>query len=420
MSHLEPTPVFSTMPPGESDGNREHSSPLVAHSASDEGASLATELELLRSQERHRTTRIHHLEQALDQALSCLEEMRLKVQEQGMLESQLAATEKFACVQQQAIARLRLRIKQQQQVIDAHLIEVRDRSRSLIQHTLHPDTRPHPSLNAPDAGAFHLDSQVQALQAALTANQHRMTELEQEAQQAQELASRLQRLLETALQQVQNLSVALSHNDSRIAELEAQLTDTAHPDAEAIALGRAGSSKLRWHAQHNPAIATLGHDLSKAQIKVEELEIELARQLRLQSMWQHRCHEVQIEGDRHRHRSNELEQQTLDLQEQVFQQAQQSTEYEAAIQHWKDQYLTSQRQIAHLRELLEETQLYILANEQSNPALSALFSELLAVMEFATLIEEEDLQSQGDSPAARFTLHDIPEFLLRRRNYRPY
>jgi chromosome segregation ATPase len=409
------------MPPGETDGSREHSSPLVPHSASDEGASLATEVELLRSQDRHRTTRIHHLEQALDQALSCLEEMRLKVQEQGMLESQLAATEKFACVQQQAIARLRLRIKQQQQVIDAHLIEVRDRSRSLMQHTLHPDTRPHPSLNSPGPGAFHLDSQVQALQAALTANQHRMTELEQEAQQAQELASRLQGLLETAQQQVQNLSIALSLNDSRIAELEAQLADTPHPNAEAIALGHTpGSTKPRWRAQHNPAIATLGHDLAKAQIKVEELEIELARQLRLQSMWQHRCHEVQTEGDRHRHRSNELEQQTLDLQEQVFQQAQQSTEYEAAIQHWKDQYLTSQRQIAHLRELLEETQLYILANEQSNPALSALFSELLAVVEFATLIEGEDLQSQGDSPAARFTLHDIPEFLLRRRNYRPY
>ncbi|NJO51119.1 MAG: hypothetical protein HC840_18615 [Leptolyngbyaceae cyanobacterium RM2_2_4] len=56
------------------------------------------------SLEQQRVTRIYHLEQALDQALACLSDLRMQLQNQEILEAQLATTEEFAYVQQQAIA----------------------------------------------------------------------------------------------------------------------------------------------------------------------------------------------------------------------------------------------------------------------------------------------------------------------------
>ena len=60
--------------------------------------------------------RISHLEQALDQAMVCLEDLRHQLQDQEMLEAQLAMTEEFANVQQQAIVRLKRQLAGQESV----------------------------------------------------------------------------------------------------------------------------------------------------------------------------------------------------------------------------------------------------------------------------------------------------------------
>ncbi|HEY9883488.1 MAG TPA: hypothetical protein V6C98_07740, partial [Thermosynechococcaceae cyanobacterium] len=58
--------------------------------------------------------RIRHLEQALDQSLASLSEMRLQMVDQRRLEAQLAATEDISNIQQRAIARLKLQLAHQQ------------------------------------------------------------------------------------------------------------------------------------------------------------------------------------------------------------------------------------------------------------------------------------------------------------------
>lgn len=73
------------------------------------------EQELAQAQQltHHHVKRVTHLEQALDQAMTCLEELRQQLQEQEMLEAQLAVTEEFANVQQQAIVRLKYQLSQE-------------------------------------------------------------------------------------------------------------------------------------------------------------------------------------------------------------------------------------------------------------------------------------------------------------------
>lgn len=400
-----------------------HSPPTDVQEAS--GQALQAQLTEARALEEERLARIHHLEQALDQSLASLAELQSKLKEQGLLEAQLAATEKFACVQQQAIARLKLRIKHQQQAIESLSANL------AIQDTLDDAATPkmeqlelsftapalaHESAAVPaEATIPTLEAQIQSLQAALADNQHRITELEFEAQRAQELANRLQGHLETAQQQVQDLSVALGTYEARIAQLDAQL------DADAATSGRKArtSARAKSLGQQNRAIATLGQDLARAQIKVEELELEMARQLRVQSLWQHNCREMEAECDRYRTRVSDLEQQSAEMQEQIFQQARQASEFEAAIQHWKDRYHANRQQILRLRELLEEAQLQALSDDRIYPALGAVFSELLAVIELTDIPELDGSQSSAEPGASRFNSLDVPDFLLRRRSYRP-
>lgn len=74
---------------------------------------LQDELAQVQALNRQQTKRIHHLEQALDQALGYLEDLRRRVQDQKRLEEQLAITEEYANVQQQAISRLKQQLTEQ-------------------------------------------------------------------------------------------------------------------------------------------------------------------------------------------------------------------------------------------------------------------------------------------------------------------
>lgn len=427
---VRPDPTLKTLPQnrlGESKvsdrlADRPHSPDLGVSAA--EYQALLREVQQARGQERDRTARIQHLEQALDQALTSLDEMRLKLQEQTLLEAQLAATEKFACVQQQAIARLRLRIHQQQTMIESHLAGAREGRHSL--------GRPEPGL-APVVGqepvVHPAEERLNLATLRLEEGRQRIAELEQEAEQERELAQRLQTRLVVAQQRVQELALVVDATEAHQAQsqvqsqaaadsLESQMEPQPDSPAATATEKRRGRSRNRPLARQNRAIATLGQDLARAQIKVEELEIELARQLRQQALWQQKSREAQGQTEHYRSRIQQLEQQATEMQEQIVYQARQVSEYEATIQHWKDQYTTSQDQIARLQELLEEVQLQFLTGDRGDPALSALFSELLAVVEFAALPGEGEHRWLPHRAISRLNAMDLPDFLLRRRNYR--
>lgn len=392
------------------DSKRPGATELIVSAA--EYQALLSDLQQMRFEERDRRSRIQHLEQALDQALSSLAEMRQELQEKSFLESQLAATEKFASVQQQAIARLRVRVQQQQHIIEAHLARCRE--------TPQPPTAAIASLasSAADAAFTPIRQPVdgEAIAPAdseLDGGQQRITELEQQVEQLQAFSERLQERLVEAQQHTQELALAL--DEQRAENLPAVATET--PTTTASTRSRRSPQLPQWLEQRR-AIATLGQDLARAQIKVEELELELARQVRQQALWQQRYHEAQGESHSHRARLQTLDQQTAEMQEQVFQQAQQISEYEAAVQHWKDQYAASQSQISRLRELLEEMQLRFLADEPGDPTFSALLSELLAVVEFSSFPMDSDTHANTLRSLGRINALDMPEFLLRRRTYR--
>jgi chromosome segregation ATPase len=392
---------------------------------------LLSELTRLRSQDRERTARIHHLEKALDQALSCMDELRLQMQDQGLLETQLAATEKFASVQQQAIARLKARLKQQQQTIDAQLAEAYERDRLYQEKLAAAEARFQEQQEELDRLRIQLSSLTQANgrdgrnghRESADATRQRMQELEESADYAQELSYRLQGQLEAAQQQVQHFAVALSAAENRIAEMESTLAQSQAAQGASLESGLRSalpSSAIRTRpaARRTNAIATLGQDLARAQIKADELEIELGRQMRLQTMWLQNNRELEAECDRYRARIADLEAQNSDLQEQIFQHARQVSEYEATIHHWKDQYIASQRQIASFKELLDSVQVHLLASEQVDPELTAIFSELMTMMEVVVTLDNSSLSSLSTPPTARFNSLDLPDFLLRCRSHR--
>lgn len=381
-------------------------------SGTDVGVSLAeyrallAEVEQLRSQEKKHTERIQDLEQALDQERTSSDEMRLKLEGQRLLEAQLVATEKFACVQQQAIARLRLRIQQQQRIIDRHLNEVREASRSSEWLAASPEE------DSEDTPPPSPKDDAQALTAAMLETcRQQIADLEAASARERDLSQRLQNRLVEAQQKVQELALTL----------DGQGAD-APPDTDLSAGSTGGKrsarSPKRPSRQPHRAVANLGRDLARTQIKVEELEIELSRQLRQQALWQQRSQENQSQVEHYRDRLHQLEHQTAEMQEQIVYQARQVSEYEATIQHWKDQYATSQSQLTRLQELIEEVQLQFLTGERDDPSLSALFSELLAVVEFATLPGETDPNILSNRSGVPFNKLDLPDFLLRRRSYR--
>jgi hypothetical protein len=109
-------------------------------------------------------------------------------------------------------------------------------------------------------------------------------------------------------------------------------------------------------------------------------------------------------------RLTELEQKTVEMQEQILRQAQQEREYETAIQHWKDRYLNSRDLMMQVKDLLES----------ALPHPSAELAELLAKFPTGTteIPEPGSPVLPASSPANRTTKVDLPDFLMRRRNYK--
>jgi len=386
---------------------------------------LVEELAQTRSLEQERTVRIHQLEQALDQALAYMEELRLQVQDQGLIEAQLAATEKFASVQQQAIARLKLRLKQQQQLMDTQMAEARTRSWAIQERlkateaVVQTQREEITTLRSRLAGTSfdHLRLDGQGRQRRLDGTQQQRADLEAEAERAKALTQRLQLLLEAAQQRIQELAFTLSDYQARPALPELPLPDSQQLTLDSV-IPSEPLSRRKSIARRPQAIATLGQDLARAQIKAEELEIELARQLHTQARWQHSYRDLEAECDRRRTRIANLEHQSTEMQDQIFQHARQTSEYEAAVQHWKDQYVIGQRQLAQLKELLDSAQVQILASEQVDPELTSVFSELMTMIELVATTELNSFQPMAPASSTRFNALDLPDFLRRRSQRR--
>jgi chromosome segregation ATPase len=100
-------------------------------------------------------------------------------------------------------------------------------------------------------------------------------------------------------------------------------------------------------------VQQLQQQLNVANLCKEELEAQRIKQNSVQARLQQSLQLAEAEHSTTQSRLQELEQQIHDLQEQVLQQACQTAEYEAAIQHWKDKALEHQRHAMQLSSTLD-------------------------------------------------------------------
>ncbi|MBD2461837.1 hypothetical protein H6G89_12340 [Oscillatoria sp. FACHB-1407] len=342
------------------------------------------------------TTRIRDLEHALDQALACLADFKGQIQNQAFLEAQLIKTEEFASVQHQAIACLKQQLQRSEQslkVRDQVLLAILGLAQySLLQELVSGDSlgeSPPKVLPTPEA----------PIQLSLPLDNTAADPTEAQEQ------------LAIAQQQIHRLT-------QHIVALETELKQAAHFLEERQVLELTLRQTKTLAAERDTAIAALRKELAIAQIKVEELETELAKQHKLQAKWQQTSQELELERDRQGTRIADLERDVHEMQEQILQQARQASEYETAVQHWKDRYLAHQRQMAHMSDLLEQALPNSLTDNDTNIPVTPALIELLALLQWVGSDQTSEPEPLSALPSPRFSKIDLPEFLMRRRNFR--
>ncbi len=399
-----------------------------------EQAALQAELRQTQLLSHEQIERIRHLEQALDQSLTSLSELRLQMVDQQRLEAQLAATEDISNIQQRAIARLKLQLAQQQQALNTQLTETQARDRSLqtLLNTMEALTQAQQQALEPlqmqvahdriDVQAYRqqLEEQLEQLPTDRDTQQTQTIAVESQARDAQTLATQLTERLERARVQVSELSQILSHRQIALEQLETELQQS-HTTLQEQQTWLDGLQQAHFshvsvtscvppvHGTPDVAALAIAPDLVTAHARIAALETQAAKQTTTQAMLRHACQELEEERDRQYVRLTELENQATDMQEQILRQAQQASEYETAIQHWKDRCFSSQSGILKLKGLLDQ------ALPDAPSALSELLTTLLAAA------DEPEPGSPNLIPVSPFpqeTKVDLPDFLLRRRNYK--
>lgn len=346
------------------------------------------EVEQLQISEQHYLNRIAQLEKALDQALVCLLDLRHKAQDRDILEAHLKMTEQFSHAQHQAIAQLKSQIQQQQQTLTEQTAALATQEQACL-----------------------------AMQAALSANQHQIAELQSQIEFHQTHLAQLQDALHQAHEQLEAPSHSTQQQLVQVAEGQLDAAHAALDEQQNLTLALRRTQTIA--AERNMTIATLQKDLAIAQMKAEELETQLSIQIKLQARWQQSAQELEAERDEQHQRIVQLEQETVQMQEQIFQQARQAHEYEAAVQYWKDHYLSSQSQIAYFKELLNQAWPHPSPDaefEGSIPVSPALL-ELLTAIHAAIVSETAESTEVAPLSPSRFNTLDVPDFLVRRRNF---
>lgn len=347
------------------------------------------EVEHLRSQMQKQTERIHHLEQALDQSLISLEELRFQLVNQEFLENQLASTEEIANIQQRAITQLKQQLAQQEQALELHQVQRQEQSQSfqLLLQEVETLAEGQQARLENLKLQIHRDRGLKPVNAALP-----VSELASSGEQSQPNPADAQALLQQ-----------LNAHQLTIQQLETELhrAHIALQEQQAVILS------LQPSPSTDPASRDdfLSNELFTAHCKIQDLETQISKQVTTQAILQHTCEELEQARDRYCTRATELESQTAEMQEQILKQAQQASEYETAVQHWKDRYVKSQDFLMRLKALVE----------QAVPSLSGELMDILAAVQAISEVPEPE------SPTTTLPLNakmDIPDFLARRNRYR--
>ena len=295
--------------------------------------------------------RICQLQEALDQALDSLDELKLRVQDQHLLESQLAKTEKFSNVQQQLINHFKQQLAQknhwQHQVLQelmAHLTDLIERQQIELER-LH--VRIQQGQTEIQNYLVRLKNHCQGSQTTPYSPQQERMELESEVMVARALTVSLGAQLKTAQQHIQALDIVLNQHQISLAKLEASV-EQLEPLSDEFQIISQPNLIPAIDTDQNSIPFELRHELKAKQLIVDELETELDKQFKQQTQLRHHCQELAAQRDHYKRQTDDLERHNTELQEQILKQASQASEYEATIQYWKEQYLACRDQLAGL------------------------------------------------------------------------
>jgi hypothetical protein len=259
--------------------------------------------------------RVCALQQALDQALYSLEELRGQLQEQHWLESQLAKTEKYANVQQQAIAYLKSQLSHitgnQRHLIHLMAIHLED----WVDHQ-------QVALNRLQLQIEQGEAELQGfLQHIRTQPDHHTDtaspstlDLEAEVMVARSVTVSLGSQLQAARHQIQTLATVLHQHHADITQLANTLQTTLQATvvemAETPGL-TASDGETGWDAAPSPVALPeaipplpaadetdmLRHAVRVQQVRIRELETALTDQFSRQAQLKHRCQTLAAERD---------------------------------------------------------------------------------------------------------------------------
>ncbi len=268
--------------------------------------------------------RVCLLQQALDQALDALQELRSQVQDKEWIEAQLANTEKYANVQQQAIAQLKQHLSQFTDVQQRLLDVTTYRLNTLIDHQQAEFNRLRIQIQQ---GQIELQSYLQYLgghcSSENTSPDYYLA-LEAEVMMARTMAVSLSRQVNMAKQHLDNLTSELSNHHLNLNHimktLQAMSADLETFEATAdvssaistIAVNSAtvDSTTLNGSVTINPEppttdlldadtedISVLQDSLRRKEQRIQELEALLMEQFGQRTQLKQRCQALAVEKD---------------------------------------------------------------------------------------------------------------------------
>lgn len=346
--------------------------------------------------------RIQLLEQALEQCQLYIDELKSKLMDQAFLEEQLATTEEFSHIQQQAVITLQDQLTNREQ-IQQELENLRQAKIDLTNRLSDKDT----SLRFQEAERSKLQDQFAEERTALERLQDQAERLSLQIQSSQKTAVHETQQRIIAQTTAERLRTQLRECEADIQTLEVQLQQAreSHTTQQDIikSLQNAGQSD----SHKNQAIQSLSSSLLKAQNKIADLETQLSNQSIVQAQFQHSTQEFAEQAQSFQKRSEELEQQVAEMQEQILHQAQQASEYETAVQHWKDRSFTAEQTVAQMKQLLE----HLLADRKGpDLPLPAKLDDAIAALSQSYLSEDTATHSRKNLKL------DLPALLHRWRH----
>jgi hypothetical protein len=309
--------------------------------------------------------RTRQLEQALYQCQLYIDELKQKLINQSFLEEQLAATEAFSHVQKQAIETLKAQVSEQR----AASLEVEALKKQLEEA--------QSAQKVAEAIAQQQETEVSMLKLKVLQGQSEVQRIrdkneqmlaQQEALQSSMVQETQQRII--AQKTAERLRTDQRNRNTMLQELERRIRQTEEMLTHREKIISAIQDKHQPDSQKNQFIQELSTTLLQAQKRIAALEEDIANHTIVQAQLQHTVQEFEQETQQSQVRSDAMDHQVAELQEQVLRQAQQASEYETAIQHWKNRSLEAEEWVAEVAKTWESI------NNKSGLSTDEKFSQL--------------------------------------------